>query len=117
VTYAKKVDKAEAAVDWTLDADTIARRIRAFNPAPGAVARLRGEAVKLWHARAVPTAEQLAEPGEVISASADGIVIACGSGSVRLTELQRPGGKRLNAAQFLQGQALQLGDRFDSSAP
>ncbi len=116
VTYAKKVDKAEAAVDWTLDADTVARRIRAFNPAPGVVARLRGEAVKLWHARALPVAEPDAKPGAVIGVSADGIVVACGSGAVQLSELQRPGGKRLNAAQFLQGRALQVGERFDLSA-
>ena len=116
VTYAKKVDKAEAAVDWTLDADTVARRIQAFNPAPGVVARLRGEAVKLWHARALPVAEPDAKPGAVIGVSADGIVVACGSGAVQLSELQRPGGKRLNAAQFLQGRALQVGERFDLSA-
>ncbi len=116
VTYAKKVDKAEAAVDWTLDADTIARRIRAFNPAPGAVARLRGEAVKLWQAQALPVAAPDATPGVVVGTFADGIVVACGSGAVRLSELQRPGGKRLNTAQFLQGQALQVGDWFDLSA-
>jgi methionyl-tRNA formyltransferase len=119
VTYAKKVDKAEAAVDWRLDADTVARRIRAFNPAPGAVARLRGEAIKLWQAQALsadaPEAPE-ATPGTVIGASADGITVACGSGAVRLSELQRPGGKRLNAAQFLQGQPLQVGERFDLSA-
>ncbi len=116
VTYAKKVDKAEAAVDWTLDADTLARRIRAFNPAPGAVARLRGEAIKLWQAQALPVAPPESKPATVIGAFADGIVVACGSGALRLTELQRPGGKRLNAAQFLQGQALQIGERFDLSA-
>jgi methionyl-tRNA formyltransferase len=102
-------------VDWTLDADTIARRIRAFNPAPGAFARLRGEVVKLWQARAIPTDLPEVKPGEVIGASAGGILVACGLGAVRLTELQRPGGKRLNVAQFLQGQALQLGDEFDPS--
>ena len=113
VTYAKKVEKTEAAVDWRLNADVIARRIRAFNPAPGAVARLRGEVVKLWHARAVPMVRPAATPGEVISASSEGVVVACGSGAVCLSELQRPGGKRLSAAQFLQGQPLQMGDRFD----
>lgn len=116
VTYAKKVEKAEAAVQWNLDADTIARRIRAFNPAPGAVARLRGEAVKLWYAREIPAALQQAKPGAVIAVSVDGIGVACGSGAVLLTELQRPGGKRLTAAQFLQGQALQVGEQFDQSA-
>ncbi|OYT98070.1 MAG: methionyl-tRNA formyltransferase [Burkholderiales bacterium PBB1] len=116
VTYARKVDKAEAAVDWTRDADIIARRIRAFNPAPGAVARLRGEAIKLWQAQAVSAGGSEATAGTVIGASGDGITVACGSAAVRLSELQRPGGKRLNAAQFLQGQALQVGDRFDLGA-
>ena len=114
VTYAKKIEKTEAVVDWLADADVIARRIRAFNPAPGALARLCGEAVKLWRARAVPAAGSLRSPGEVISASADGIVVACGTGALCLSELQRPGGKRLNAAQFLQGRAVQAGDRFES---
>ena len=116
VTYAKKVDKAEAAVDWRLAADTVARRIRAFNPAPGAVARWRGETVKLWHAQAVGAPQPSAEPGTVIAASADGIAVSCGSGAVLLTELQRPGGKRLNAAQFLQGQPLRANDAFDGAA-
>jgi methionyl-tRNA formyltransferase len=112
VTYAKKIDKAEAAVDWRCDADTVARRIRAFNPAPGAVARWRGEAIKLWLAQ--PVSGAVAEaPGTVVNVTADGIVVACGRGAVRLTELQRPGGKRLQAAQFLQGQALQVGERFE----
>lgn len=116
VTYAKKVDKAEAAVDWHLDADTIARRIRAFNPAPGAVARLRGEVVKLWNAQALPAAQPAVAPGVVTSASAAGISVACGTGAVMLSELQRPGGKRLNAAQFLQGQSVQVGEQFDLGA-
>ena len=116
VTYAKKVDKAEAIVDWRLAADTVARRIRAFNPAPCAVARLRGEAVKLWHAQTVCAPDLCAPPGTVIAASADGIGVACGSGTVLLTELQRPGGKRLTAAQFLQGQPLRAGDCFDVDA-
>jgi methionyl-tRNA formyltransferase len=113
VTYAKKVDKAEAAVDWHLDADTITRRIRAFNPAPGAVARLRGEVVKLWHAQALQAAQPAVKPGTVTDASAAGLCVACGTGAVMLTELQRPGGKRLNSAQFLQGQSVQVGEQFD----
>jgi methionyl-tRNA formyltransferase len=117
VTYAKKVDKAEAAVEWHLDAATIARRIRAFNPAPGAVARLRGEVVKLWHAQALPAAQPTVGPGVVTGATAAGISVACGTGAVMLTELQRPGGKRLNAAQFLQGQSLQVGEQFDLGTP
>lgn len=113
VTYAKKIDKAEAAVDWCCDADTVARRIRAFNPAPGAVARWRGEAIKLWLAQPVSEVAAAEAPGTVVAVATDGIVVACGRGAVRLTELQRPGGKRLPAAQFLQGQALQVGERFE----
>lgn len=113
VTYAKKIDKAEAAVDWHCDADTVARRIRAFNPAPGAVARWRGEAIKLWLAQPVSGVAAAEAPGTVVAVATDGIVVACGRGAVRLTELQRPGGKRLPAAQFLQGQALQVGERFE----
>ena len=114
VTYARKIDKAEAPVDWNDEAEAIARRIRAFNPAPGAVSRLRGESVKLW--LAIPEAQAApgsAPVGTVISGSADGIVVACGRGAVRLTELQRAGGKRLNAAQFLQGQTSLVGECFE----
>ena len=114
VTYARKIDKAEALVDWNDDADVIARRIRAFNPAPGAVSRLRGEAVKLWHAFPATSTTQCLPPGTVISASGDGVTIACGRGALRLMELQRAGGKRLSAAQFLQNQASIVGERFES---
>lgn len=113
VTYAKKIDKAEAAVDWRQDAGAVARRIRAFNPAPGAVARLRGESVKLWQAQAVPLGMPDGVPGTVVRATAEGIVVACGSDGVSLSALQRPGGKRLSAAQFLQGQGLQVGEQFE----
>ena len=116
MTYAKKIDKAEAAVDWRCDADAVARRIRAFNPAPGAVARWRGEAIKLWMAQPVPGVVSAQAPGTVVEVTAEGIVVVCGQGAVRLTELQRPGGKRLPAAQFLQGQALQVGECFEMPA-
>lgn len=117
VTYARKVDKSEAVVDWTADAASVARRIRAFNPAPGAVARWRGEAVKLWRAQAVEGAEFSQAPGTVVAVSGEGLTVICGAGAVRLTELQRPGGKRLTAAQFLQGQAVRVGDCFETGAP
>lgn len=116
ITYAKKVDKAEAAVVWTDPAERIAQRIRAFNPAPGALAMWRGEALKLWRAHALAGDVAGATPGTVIAAAPDGITVACGRGAVRLTELQRPGGKRLNAAQFLQGQPVQPGERFNLGA-
>ena len=113
VTYAKKIDKAEAFVDWRSDAVCVAQHIRALNPAPGAVTQWRGEAVKLWHALACAAGADAQAPGTVIHVSGDAITVACGSGAVRLTELQRPGGKRLSAAQFLQGQSMLVGERFD----
>ncbi len=113
VTYARKIDKAEAPVDWNHDADDIARRICAFNPAPGAVSKLRGETVKLW--RAVPVVVPSSAPaGTVISAAADGVTVACGLGALRLMELQRAGGKRLSAAQFVHNQGPLVGERFES---
>jgi methionyl-tRNA formyltransferase len=118
ITYAHKIDKAEAALDWSQSAQVLARRISAFDPFPGMTAPclLNGqiEQVKLWaaHAEALATA---AAPGTVISARADGVRVACGSGQLCLTELQRPGGKRLGAAQFLRGCALQAGQSLKAA--
>ncbi|MFM9916149.1 MAG: methionyl-tRNA formyltransferase [Rhizobacter sp.] len=113
ITYATKVDKSEALVDWSGEATRVAQRIRAFNPAPGAVTQWRGAPLKLWHALAVTLVDGARQvPGEVVAVSAEGITVACGSGAVCLTELQRPGGKRLTADQFLQGHAVLVGDRF-----
>ncbi|TIC86210.1 methionyl-tRNA formyltransferase [Crenobacter intestini] len=104
VTYAHKLSKEEARVDWTQDADTVARAIRAYNPAPGAHTLLNGETLKLWMAHALPGD---AEPGVVVSASADGVLVGCGQGLVCLTELQAAGGKRLAARDFVAGRTLQ----------
>jgi len=114
VSYAQKIDKAEAAVDWALPAVTIERRIRAFNPFPGAVAQLGGELIKLWRAQVVVAAS--GAPGTVLAVTDGGITVACGSAALQLTELQRPGGKRLSARQFLQGKPLQPGQAFTSPA-
>ncbi|MGV3573437.1 MAG: methionyl-tRNA formyltransferase [Ramlibacter sp.] len=114
VTYAHKIEKAEAAVDWTQAAPVIARRVRAFDPFPGAGAVVDGEALKLWSAQAVP-ASRPAAPGTILEAGAQGIVIACGEGALRATVLQRAGGKRLPAADFLRGFPLQAGQRFGSA--
>ena len=113
VTYAHKIDKAEAAVDWTLPAYAIERRIRAFDPFPGATAQLGGEVVKLWRARAVNAS---GAPGTVLAVADDGITVACGDAALQLTELQRPGGKRLPARQFLQGKPVQPGQVFATTA-
>ncbi len=103
VTYAHKIEKAESTIDWTQPAAEIERRLRAFDPFPGGVATLAGEAIKVWRAE---LAEGHGTPGEVI---APGPVVACGQGALRLTELQRAGGKRLPAAEFLRGFALPAG--------
>jgi methionyl-tRNA formyltransferase len=115
VTYAHKIDKAEAALDWALSAEVLARRIRAFDPFPGMTVPLTTgsgvETLKLWHATAHPPV-QTAQPGTVLSADASGVRVACGEGQLCLTQLQRPGGKRLGAADFLRGCPLQPGQRL-----
>ena len=117
VTYAHKIEKAEAAIDWTLPADVIARRVRAFDPFPGAASAVEGEVVKLWKCEPGPAAGGGAgEPGTVLSAGDDGVTVACGQGALRFTELQRAGGKRLSAAQFLRGFPLVAGQRLGGTA-
>ena len=113
VTYAHKIDKAEAAIDWQERADTIARRVRAFNPAPGAVMQFEGEAVKVWAAHAEQEDAGAASAGHVLTVDAMGIRVATGSGVLCLTELQRAGGKRLPVADFLRGFAMSPGQSFD----
>ena len=113
VTYAHKVEKAEAAIDWSQSAAAIARRIRAFDPSPGAQTRVNGETIKLWRADALPQVPGERVPGRVLSVSADGIVVHCGEGRLRVTELQRPGGRRLSVADFLRGFDLKPGISFD----
>jgi methionyl-tRNA formyltransferase len=113
VTYAHKIDKAEAAIDWTQPADSIERRIRAFDPFPGASGQLRGETVKVWRAQALTQERGSVAPGTVVAIDARGIGVACGEGRLEITELQRPGGKRLPAAEFLRGFPLEPGMRFE----
>jgi methionyl-tRNA formyltransferase len=105
--YASKLDKAEAALDFTQSAEQLARRIRAFNPAPGATLKLPEieEPVKVWNAVALIATGKQAAPGTVIGASPEGLDIATAQGVLRLTELQRAGGKRQTAAAFIQGWA------------
>ncbi len=110
VTYAHKIDKAEAAIDWHRPAEDIARRVRAFVPFPGAGTVVAGEALKVWGAHPGTAASpQGAVPGQVLAAGADGIAVATGDGVLVLTELQRAGGKRLPVADFLRGFPLATG--------
>lgn len=110
-SYARKLDKAEARIDWRESAASLARRIRAFNPWPVAHALLDGRAVRLWRAEALAQ-QTSATPGQVVRAGRDGIDIATGEGVLRVTELQWPGGRRLDAGAAVNGHDLD-GRRFD----
>lgn len=119
VTYAEKISKAEATLDFNRPAAALARAIRAFSPFPGASGTLQGTPIKFWQAQALdlsPDIAQDAQPGTVLAADAAGVLIACEPGSaLRVTCLQKPGGKKLDARPFLQGFPLHPGDRFASS--
>ena len=109
-TYASKVDKAEAVIDWSQSAQTIARRVRAFNPFPGASTVLAGETLKIWTAQTGDGApEGTHQGGEIIAITPVGIAVAARDSVVLITELQRPGGKHLSSAEFLRGCPLQVG--------
>ncbi len=99
VSYAHKIQKAEAQIDWAQGAAVIERRLRAFDPFPGASFLLDGETVKLWRARQQPDAA--GRPGEVLAASDGRLTVACGDGALDLLQLQRPGGRRIDTAAFL----------------
>ncbi|MEO7129087.1 MAG: methionyl-tRNA formyltransferase [Rhodoferax sp.] len=115
VTYAHKIAKQEAAIDWTQPAPLIARRIRAFDPFPGAASRLGSEVIKLWHSEIDSDISMTHKDyGTILSANAGGVRIACGTGVLCVTELQRAGGRRLAAADFLRGFALVRGMRFEA---
>jgi methionyl-tRNA formyltransferase len=105
--YAAKISKDEAALDFTQPAEVLERKIRAFNPFPGATGMFNGTVVKLWRAEYV--ADVAGEAGQVISAGPQGVVVACGKHGLRLTELQKPGGKKLAAGEFLKGFAMDAG--------
>lgn len=111
VTYAHKVEKAEAQVDWSQGADAIVRRIRAFDPFPGASSTLDGETIKLWAAQARDEAPSEA-PGTVLAVGPTGIAVAAGDSTVVVSELQRAGGKRLPVADFLRGFDVKPGQVF-----
>ena len=113
VTYAHKIEKAEAAIDWRQSAAELDRHIRAFNPFPGAQATLGGQTVKLW--QATPVAGR-GEGGQVLAVDRQTLVVACGDGALSIVELQKAGGKRLPVQQFLAGNSLKVGDRFDLPA-
>lgn len=116
VTYAHKIDKAEAAIDWSQPADVIERRIRAFDPFPGASTQAGGETIKLWRANAVMQGRGSVLPGTIVTVDENGMGMACGQGRLEVTELQRAGGKRLPATEFVRGFALAPGSRLGAAS-
>ena len=108
VTYAAKLSKAEAAMDWHKSAEELSRQVRAFNPFPVASASFSGKPCRIWMATAIPGQ---ALPGHVAD-TRDGIVVGCGQGLLKIEELQMPGGKRMPAKDFVAGHALKVGDAF-----
>ena len=118
-TYAAKLSKEEAKLDWRQPADALARAVRAYNPAPGAWTLLDGVPLKIWSVQAIADGGALkdadllrAEPGEMLHAEADRLLVACGGGTLALQEIQPAGGKRMTAAAFLAGRPLSGGTRF-----
>ncbi len=118
VTYAHKIEKSESLIDWTLPAEVIGRRIRAFDPFPGASTQAGDEVIKLWSYEidSCYRAHSLV-PGQILASNDSGVTVACGEGALRLTVLQRAGGKRLAAADFLRGFPLAPGLVLGAGAP
>ena len=111
VTYAHKIEKAESEIDWSLPAHVIGQRIRAFDPFPGASTALQGEAIKVWGYE-IDSYQRLSNErcGQILASGPEGVTVACGEGgALRLTTLQRAGGKRLPVADFLRGFPLPVG--------
>lgn len=122
ITYAHKIEKSEAVIQWNHDAAQIARQVRAFDPFPVAQTNFQGETFKVWAAQELSMSEMAdvsslasstsATAGQVLAVSEQGIVVACGHGMLRLTQLQRPGSKRMPAADFLRGCNVAVGSHF-----
>lgn len=115
--YAAKINKSEAAIDWHRPAVQIDRMIRAFNPSPGAFTQHQDWLLKIWHAKVVADKNvRTAKIGEIVSVDRSSITVACGEGALQITVVQKPGGKKLNVADFLTGNPLRPGEVFDTVA-
>jgi methionyl-tRNA formyltransferase len=108
ITYAAKIDKAEAFLDWRLAATQLARQVRAFNPLPVARCVLNGKVLKVWAAHPI---DEGGSCGVILAAARDGLLIACGAGALRVEEVQPAGGRRMSVAEFLNGTAVSVGSR------
>lgn len=120
ITYAHKIEKQEAALNWHLSAKQLAQCVRAFNPFPVATFHAKGEIIKVWEAHAIADADTESTTnttGTVLSADDSGIRIACAEGVLCITELQKAGGKRLPVAEFLRGFDIAVGSICQGSAP
>ena len=106
VTYAQKLSKEEARIDWNESAAVIERKIRAFNPVPAAWVEYQGKPMKIWRAEVVA---QQGRAGEVLSCSSDGLIIACGANALKITQLQPSGSKRMDIAAFAAGHTVEAG--------
>jgi len=111
VTYAGKIDRDSTRVNWNDDAARIAQVVRAYDPRPGAFTTLDGADVKLFGARTAPLPESAA-PGQVLGCGADGLVVACGSGSVRLLQVQPAGKRRMTPGEWIRGRGISVGQVF-----
>jgi methionyl-tRNA formyltransferase len=109
-TYAAKVSKEEARLDWQQDAQTLLRQVRAYNPFPGAFTTLHAETLKIWHGESAPRTS--GQAGEIMQVDRSGIVVACHHGAIRLLELQAAGSKRMCVDAFVAGRTLHAGDRL-----
>ena len=115
VTYAQKLSKADAEIDWALGAKQIHNKIRALNPVPGAWSSLNGQVIKVWASSVVEMSSTAVE-GSIVVADKQGIAVQTGEGVVLITELQASGSKRMAAAAFVAGHADLLGQKFERQA-
>lgn len=111
VTYAHKLEKSEAAINWQDSAEKLSRQIRAFNPFPVATAQFRGETCRIWFASQANVADTQGKAGEILQLG-ERMTVKCGEGTLEIAELQMPGGKRQTAVQFIQGQHVKVGEIF-----
>lgn len=115
-TYAAKLTRETAQVDWTASAHEVGRHIRAYDPKPGAWGRIRGSEVKLFGARVAPRGTSH-QPGEVLAIDEVGMLVACGGGAIRVSAVQPAGKRRLSPTDWANGRGVAVGDRFDTAAP
>jgi methionyl-tRNA formyltransferase len=116
LTYAHKILKEEAIIEWELDAVIIDRQIRALNPAPGAITHLDGVIYKIWLSENVSYMwenKPTGKPGEILAFTDNGVDIACGSGVIRILEMQKAGAKVMSARQFKQTNGVTAGQQFN----